>query len=234
MDPIPPTVAALEQLDRLGETRVKEALRRIAVEVVSIVPQCVGLSLTLVADGVTLTLAAGGLATLPLDAVQYLDGGPCVAAVDGNDAPDVIGFDPLSEERWSMFARASAAHGVRSTLSMPLLDNDVVVGGVNLYASARDAFVGHEEAIGQVIGASAAAAVRDADLDFSTRLRAAEAPEVLAEHADIDLAVGFIAGSQAVDTETARQRLRQAAARAGISELEAAHAVIRAYLPEVQ
>lgn len=234
MEPIPPTVLAIEHLDRLGETRVEEALRRIADEVLVLVPQCVGLSLTLVEDGVTLTLAAAGLDTLPLDAMQYLDGGPCVDAVEDN-APLVTNLsDPLSEQRWSMFARESAARGVQSSLSMPLLEDDVAVGGVNFYGSTPDAFDGHEDQVAHLVGASAGAAVRDADLDFSTRLQAGEAPEQLAKQADVDLAVGFVASSQGVDTETARQRLRDAATRAGVSELEVAHSVIRTHLPEVR
>ncbi len=230
MDPISPTVVAIEHLDRLGETRVEEALRRIADEVVSIVPLCVGLSLSLVEDGVTLTLVAAGLDPLSPDFLKCHVGGPCVevAADDADDA------DPFDEERWSVCARASAARGVQSSLSMPLLDNDVVVGGVTLYASAPDAFLGHDDAIAQVVGASAAASVRDADLTFSTRLLAAEAPELLANQADIDLAVRFIACSQEVDTETAEQHLRAAAARAGVSEVEIAHTVIRTHLPQVE
>ena len=47
---------------------------------------------------------------------------------------------PMVEEEWRLFASASAAAGVRSTLSFPLLYQDEVVGGVNLYASTTDAF----------------------------------------------------------------------------------------------
>ncbi len=229
MDPIPATIVAIEHLDRLGQTRVEEALRRIADEVESIVPVCVGLSLSLVEDGVTLTSVAAGLDTLSLDVPQDRDGGPSVemAAEDADT-------NPLDEERWSVFARASAARGVQSSLSMPLLNNDVVVGEVTLYASAPGAFLGNEDAIAQVVGASAAASVRDADLTFSTRLLAAEAPELLANQTDIDLAVRFISCSQTVDTDTATQRLREAAARAGVSEVEIAHTVIRTHLPQVE
>ncbi|MEO7059953.1 MAG: hypothetical protein ABI083_09555 [Lapillicoccus sp.] len=76
--------------------------------------------------------------------------------------------DALDEERWSMYARATAAHRVQSSLSLPLLDDSQVVGGLNLYGSSRDTFVGHVEALAAAIGATSVAAVGDADLSFRT------------------------------------------------------------------
>jgi GAF domain-containing protein len=230
VEPIPPTSEAFEKLDRLGETGVQPALDHMSEMVRTVVPECVGLSLTLVADDITLTLVATGEPTTYLDAMQYLDGGPCVKATETNQLIEINEADLLDEERWSMFARASAAEGVQSSLSMPLLDDDAVVGGINLYGSTRDAFNGHHEELARIVGAWAPGAVRDADLSFSTRQRAAEAPGVLADQADIDVAVGVIAAAQDVDTETARRRLADSAARAGISEAEVARTVIRTHL----
>ena len=129
-----------------------------------------------------------------------------------------------------MFARASAVHGVQSSLSMPLLDQGRVVGGVDLYASTRDAFRGHHDELARIVSAHAPDAVQDADLSFSTRERAAAAPGVLAAQADIDMAVGLIAASQGVDTETALERLRDAAARSRSTDGEVARTVIRVHL----
>jgi GAF domain-containing protein len=229
--PIPPTSQAFEKLDRLGETGVQAALDHMSELVREVVPECVGLSLTLVADNITLTLVATGEPTSHLDAMQYLDGGPCVTATETNQLIEVNEADLLDEDLWSMFALASAAEGVRSSLSMPLLDEETVVGGMNLYGSTRDAFNGHHEELARIVGAWAPGAVRDADLSFSTRQRAAEAPGVLADQADVDVATGIIATALDVDLETARQRLAEAAARAGIPEAEVARTVIRTHLP---
>ena len=80
MEPIPPTREAIEKLERLGDTDVEQILRRLGERVVNEVPTCMGLSLTLVDDNVTLTLVASDPDTSQLDAMQYLDGGPCVEA----------------------------------------------------------------------------------------------------------------------------------------------------------
>lgn len=230
MEPIPPTREAIEKLERLGDTEVERILRRLGERVVTAVPTCVGLSLTLVDDNVTLTLVASDPDASQLDAMQYLDGGPCVEATTATRLVEINEADLLDEERWSLFARASAAQGVQSSLSMPIIDQGRVVGGMNLYASTRDAFRGHHDELARIVGAHAPDAVIDADLSFSTRLRAAAAPGVLAAQADIDTAVGYIAASQGVDAETALERLRDAAARSGSTDREVARSVIRLHL----
>jgi GAF domain-containing protein len=171
---------------------------------------------------------ATDLQAAALDAFQDLDGGPCVQAVHDNEVLDVE--TALSEEHWSMYARATAAKGIQSSLSMPLVDRArVVVGGVNLYASAPGVFEDHIDEVAEVVGAWAPAAVRDADLSFSSRLRAAEAPGVLADQADVDMATGLLAASQHIDTTTAEQRLREAAKRVGIAPADVARTVIEVH-----
>jgi GAF domain-containing protein len=226
MEPVPPTIEALEKLDRLGQTRVEQGLRRISDQVVAVVPACVGLSLTLVGDAVTLTFVASDLEALSLDAMQYLDGGPCVESVGTNEVIQADASDPLDEGRWSMFARASAAHGVKGSLSLPILDHERVVGGVNLYASVPGAFRGHVDEVARIVGAWAPGAVQDADLSFDTRAQAMQAPVVLADQADVDVACGIIAAEQNVEIATARERLRGAAARAGLRMADVARTVI--------
>ena len=145
---------------------------------------------------------------------------------------DVTPEQLMNEHRWLMYAQASAAAGVRSSLTLPILDGvGVVIGTVNLYAAGPEAFVGHHDQLAQALGASAAHAVTNADLSFSTRLEAAQAPQRLADQDDIDIALGIIAGSQDVTIGTAQERLREAAARAGITEGQAARALRRILHP---
>lgn len=229
MEPLPETVQAFEKLDRVGFPDAEVALHRLARRALAEVPDCVGLSLTLVEDGITLTMVASSLDVAQIDAMQYLDGGPCVEAVDGGLTIEVGDVEPLDEERWSLFSRSSAAHGVRSTLSLSISDGDSVVGGINLYASAPKAFEGHIDALASTFHAEAASAVKDADLSFSTRLAAAEAPQILAARADVDVAIGMISSERGVDLDGARSELLAAAARAGIPLLQVARAVIVAH-----
>jgi GAF domain-containing protein len=201
----------------------------------AIVPEIVGFSLRHVQYGLVFTLAATDVDTAVIDAAQYLGGGPCVEASTGAHTETwTLPEDPeelLDERRWAMYARASAAAGIASSLSLPLLSDGRPVGGVNLYASTPDAFDGHHEELARALGTSASNAVTNADLSFHTRTDAAEAPQRLAEHDDIHMAAGIIAESQGVSVETARERLAEAAAQAGITEVEAARAVIHTHIP---
>jgi hypothetical protein len=101
----------------------------------------------------------------------------------------------------------------------------MVTGSINLYASRPDAFEGKHAALAQALGASAQGAIADADLSFSTRMEATRAPERYADQNDVDIALAYICISQGVDIAMARERLRGAAARAGITVGQAARAV---------
>jgi GAF domain-containing protein len=183
------------------------------------------LSLALLQDGLTFTLVASAEEVSAWDAVQYLDGGPCVDAAHEERITDASQGDVLAEDKWRLYAKATAAAGVASSLTLPILGEGRVVGTVNLYAAAPHAFEGHHDDLATALNASAEYAIANADLSFSTRLEAAEAPSRLADEDDINIALGIIAASQEVDIPTARERLRMAAARAAITEGQAARAV---------
>jgi GAF domain-containing protein len=224
VEPTPETREVLDKLQHLGDESIAVQLQRMSRRAIEIVPQCVGLSLGLLHDGLTFTLSATSDDVAALDVVQYLDGGPCV---DGaQDGRHIEVDDLLEESAWRMFAEASAAAGVRSSLTLPILGSgEVVIGTVNLYASAPDAFEGRIDELAVALGAAAGRAVANADLSFSTRLAAAEAPQRFEDRSEVDIALGIIAESQGVNLATAAERLRSAAARAGISEVQAARTV---------
>jgi len=226
VEPIPETRETLEQLVVQGDTMLSTTLLRMGRRATGIVPECVGLSLALLDHELTFTLAATSEVAAGLDAVQYVDGGPCVLGAHEDSTINVTPDQLLGEDRWLMYAQASAAAGVRSSLTLPILASDgAVIGTVNLYAATPDAFVGHHDELAESLHASAAHAITNADLSFSTRLAALEAPQRLSEQYERDIALGLIAESQGVDIATARERLRQAAARANISERQAARAI---------
>ena len=226
VEPIPETLEALKELTKYGDTEVATELHTMGRRVQKLVPEIVGLSLTLLEDGLTFTLVSSNEHIAGLDAVQYLDGGPCIAAVQEQRAIPWKESDPLDENQWQVFARSVAAAGVASTLSLPIMPNERVVGSVNLYASTRDAFAGHHEELARLCGAWAPGVVSNADLSFDTRSAAAEAPERLRGQDTVDQALGIISTAQHIDITAAVDRLRVAAARAGISETQAAAAII--------
>jgi GAF domain-containing protein len=228
MEPIEGTRRALRTLRTEG-IGVEADLRHMAREATRIVPELVGLSLADLRGGLTFTLVATDAEIASLDAVQYLDGGPCVEAAHVADVRVVTPADLVAEDRWLMFARATAAAGIASTLTLPIVDRHGVVGSVNLYAATEDGFEGRHDDLANALGASAVGAVRNADLSFTTRLEAERAPETLAEQDVLNVALGIIAARHRVDMAIAEERLREAAARAGVPVVELARALRDAF-----
>ena len=228
MEPIRETVEAINELDaNAADEDLLSEFQGMGTRVREIVPECVGISLAYLTHGVTFTLVATDEEIATLDGVQYLNGGPCVDAVKGS--PQVVQTDPedlLDESDWQLFGQATAAASVASTLTLPILRDEAAIGSVNLYAATRDAFTGHHEQIADIFQAWAPGAVTNADLSFRTRGEAEQAPRRVEEQARIDTATGIIAARLGVDLDMARERLTEAARRAGVTEEQLAGAVI--------
>jgi GAF domain-containing protein len=218
MEPVPETEAALDEFMGCEDTDLRELLRQMGRTAREIAPDCVGLSVGLVEEGLTFTLVATDEETAVLDAAQYLDGGPCVTSQQEGEVTETdVGSLLMDEDRWTVFARASAASGIASSLSLPLMHEGQAIGGINLYGSTPQAFDGHHEELADALGASGLGAVTNADLSFSSRRRAAEAPSRLRESNDMDTALGILAARFEESVDEARERLLQAAARADVA-----------------
>lgn len=226
MEPLRETTEALRALDRFGDTHVAEELSRIGRDVLRVVPDLMGVSIGLVTEGLTFTLVASSDLALELDVPQYLDDGPCVRAMSTGEAVATHVESLLDEDQWRLFARAASSFGIESTLSLPVLHEGSVIAGVNLYASSSDAFEGRHEILADICRAWAPGAVTNADLSFRSRLEAKRTPQRMRDRVVVDQATGMLAEASCIATDEAASRIEQAAARAGISEAQAAHTVI--------
>ena len=226
MEPAPETREALEAIGVGEDSNLAEVLEEMGKSAQAIVPDLVGLSIGLLRDGLTFTLVASSVKVGGVDATQYLSGGPCLRD-DGQ--PDTITLDMqdlLDDQEWELFARASVASGIASSLSLPIVQDGSVVGGINLYASSAGAFEGHEDRLAAALGASAQGAVADADLSFSSRRRAALAPLQIRERGAVDTATGLLAARHHESTTRAAERVADAAARAGLSQAAVARVIL--------
>jgi GAF domain-containing protein len=227
MDPIPETLKAIDEFGPfLDDDDLLKHLLEMGRRVREVVPECVGLSMSFRDHGVTFTLVASDESIAALDGLQYLDGGPCVAAVEEERVVRFPDEDALGEDEWQLFARGTAAASVASTLTLPLVVGDRVTGSVNLYAASPNAFADKEQEIAAIVGGWAPGATANADLSFSTRRAAQEAPRLLFAEMRTQIAVGILVASLGVSVDSARKRLHDAALRAGIDEQTTAKALI--------
>jgi hypothetical protein len=232
MEPIPETDEALAELERFGDVELRGDLQRLTALAQARVPGLVGVSLGLVAEDLVLTYVASGMDVAALDAVQYADDGPCVEAVREGETVRTDAGSLLDEGRWLLFAQAIAAAGIRSTLSIPFRRGGVITGGVNLYGDAGDTFDGRVEELSDLFGAWAPGAVANADLSFATRLEAVRSPERLRGQAYLDQAMGLLVGALDVEPAAAEDRMKRAAAQAGVTVPVLARALVEAFDPD--
>ena len=226
--PIPETAQAIEEFGPFAienENLLAELLDK-AHRVQDLVPQCVGLSVASSRDAVTFTLVATAQEIALLDAIRYVAGGPCLEAVETEQILAYERADRFDEQKWQLFAQATAAASVASTLTLPILEGERLFGSVNLYASTPTAFNGHHQAIARIFDAWAPGAVTNADLSFTSRSIAERAPDLLRAEIDLTVASSMIAHQDNVSIDAARRQLDEAARRAGVTEAQLAQTIV--------
>jgi GAF domain len=229
MEPTQESAQTIEAFAQYGITGLPEMLAESGRRVRQIVPDIWGMSVTLNEGELTFTLVSSSAEVAALDGLQYAAGGPCVAAAEEQREVGIDQTDsPMVEDEWQMFASASAAAGVRSTLSFLLNLRGEVIGGVNLYASTENAFDGHEADLAAIFGTLAFEGVSNADMSFASRDRAEQGPTRIAEQAEIAMALGVLMGSRRCDELEARTLLEDAATKADTDQLNVARAILSA------
>jgi len=221
MEPVPETQRADDLYGpfALDGEDLLEHLERVSGRVRQLVPDCVGLSFSSVEEGVTFALVATDCDTGLLDGIQYAAGGPCAQALVDDEVVAHHDAEDLGRS-WPVFASAAAASAIRSTLSLPVVTEGRRTAGYNLYATSDGAFHGSVEQLAELLGAEHRDAAHDADLAFSSRQAARDAPQALQDSTQLTAAAGLLGHRLGVPTEEAEARLRRAAVRSS-SQLEA-------------
>jgi GAF domain-containing protein len=227
MEPIPEVRDAAIRLAALADETLDlvQRLEAVSALALTLLPSCVGVSLTVVVDGDPFTVTATSSDTATLDAIQYLGGGPCLDAA-ATQQPLLV-EDVLDEPRWQLYSQAAAAIGVRSSMSLPIpAVGGTAAGALNLYASDPDAFHGVQAQLAALFGVHVSQLVENADLSFMTREFARELPQRLDDHERVNQAIGVLMSLHEWDAEHARERIRFAASRAGIGPADVAKIVL--------
>src|SRR5665213_2389471 len=89
--------------------------------------------ITMMVEGTARTAVFTHADAPEIDEAQYRSGeGPCMYALRDQQVYRID--STLEDDRWPEFARLAAAHGIRSTLSVPLTARSQNLGALNLYA----------------------------------------------------------------------------------------------------
>lgn len=144
-----------------------------------------------------------------IDIIQYevLQEGPCLICMQMR-RPMVSG-SVGDDRRWPRFGARVAGLGVHSSLSLPLLIADQVVGSINCYAYEHDVFGEHAVRLGSQFARPAAVSVYNAQLLTGAREQAEQLQRALDSRGVIDQAIGLIRGRTGGSAEEAFDRLRR-------------------------
>jgi GAF domain-containing protein len=209
-DPIEASITALSQFfvggGSLGETltRVTE-LARDALEA-----DMAGITMLLA--GRPRTGVFTDPATVEIDTAQYeTEGrGPCLDAFRQQRVHHIA--DTATDRRWPEFAAVAAAHGVVTTLSLPLAGGGEPVGALNFYSRRPGAFDRPTEQA-EVLAAQAAIVLVNAHAYHDSRELADNLQQALTSRQTIDYAIGLIMSGGGRSPEEAFQLLVRASQR---------------------
>ncbi len=225
-DDLAASLAALSRLSS-GRLSLEDLLTRVATFAVQAIPGAEGAGLTLIEEGRADTIVKSAPFVREVDDIQYgLGEGPCISAARTGQTmrSGSLGGD----SRWPRFGARVDRLGVHSVLSLPLISDDTVVGAMNVYAHAKNAFDERAEQVGELFALPAAIAVQNAQVLAQTRRLAANLQAALTTRAVIDQAIGIIMSRHGVSADEAFNRLRTLSQRENAKVARIAEGIVQA------
>jgi transcriptional regulator with GAF, ATPase, and Fis domain len=203
--------ASLASLSRLGmgqgQQGLEDLLRHVAEFAVHAIPGADGAGLTLLESDRADTMVASAEFVHEVDAIQYGIGeGPCITAAA--ERRTVHSGSLGGEKLWPRFGPRVSRLGVHSVLSLPLLVGADVLGAMNVYAHAKDAFDERSVQLGELFSVPAAIAVQNAQALAEARRLAAQLQAALTSRSGIDQALGIVMSRSGCTAEEAFNKLR--------------------------
>ncbi|WP_284235445.1 GAF and ANTAR domain-containing protein [Mycobacterium antarcticum] len=195
-----------------GSLGLPELLGEVAGFAVRAIPGADGAGVTLLrldrTDNIVEELAASAPFVAEIDRVQYvtLNEGPCITAA--LERRTVRSGSLGGEKMWPRFGPRVGRMGVHSALSLPLMLPDKVIGGINVYARAKDVFDDHAAHLGELFARPAAVAVHNAQILSQAMALATQLQNALSTRPVIDQAIGLLRGRTGRSAEDAFDELR--------------------------
>ena len=226
MDASAEALSALSQFV-ISKISMGETLLRVSQITTDALPAAdmAGMSL-LGADGKPTT----GIFTDPeapeLDAAQYASGrGPCL---DSWRLRTVVRLDDIEgADGYPEFVDAARAHGVRSSLSLPLMAGHDAVGALNLYSRTVRGFAADDEHTGGLLAGAAAIVLVNASAYWQATQLTEQLSQAMQSRAVIEQAKGILmARSPHLTADEAFDILRKASQRENVKLRDIAQQVV--------
>jgi transcriptional regulator with GAF, ATPase, and Fis domain len=162
-----------------------------------------------------------------IDQAQYESGrGPCL---DSWRQSRVVRLDDMTDsmDDYPEFAKAAEAHGIHSTISLPLVAGDQAIGALNLYSRATDGFSTQDEELGQELASAAAIVLANASAYWEASQMSEQLAEAMRSRAVIEQAKGMLmARSPSLTPDDAFDLLRKASQRENVKLRDIAQRIV--------
>ena len=189
-DPLAQSVAAMGRF-YLGEATLEEALQHVTELVAVAVPPVAYAGVSMLVEGKPITSVFTDPDVLEIDQAQYdADDGPCLDAFRHGQVYGIPSTE--RDDRWREFSRAAFAHGIRSTLSLPLTVSDRSLGALNLYSEQENAFSERDHQAADVFAVQAAALLANTQAHIDARSLGEQLGEAMKSRAVIEQAKGIL------------------------------------------
>jgi hypothetical protein len=207
------TAEAIEGLRDLfvAEEPIDDIAGRVARTAVAAIPHADVVSITVLSWPDATTVACTHDEALELDHLQYASGrGPCLeAAWQRTPLRTIIGED---HQRWPEFIEAAQRHGIRASLSVPLLiasagDEQELVGSLNVYSRTATAFDQFDAELMRLYSVAAGQAIGNSSRWQKARDTVTQLETALVSRSEIDMAKGALVALHGCSARDAFARL---------------------------
>ena len=210
----------------LADRELDDVLTEIMGIVRRAMPSIEAASVTLIRGEKPFTAAYDGQMALDADELQYERGyGPCMDA--GRAGQMFLIDDMRSEQRWPDYAQNAAAHGVLSSLSVPLPFQGATIGALNTYSGQPRVIDDHDIELAEEVAAWVAIAIGNAEAAARTRDDLTELRTAMMSRALIEQAKGILMERHKIKEDEAFTLLTHASQRSNTKLREVAADLVR-------
>jgi len=203
-----PVRAALDALAgyMIGSAPLDDTLTHVATVAVSAFPEARSAGVSTLVDGKPRTAVFTDEEAPEIDSAQYeVDDGPCLDAFRDGEIYRVN--DTFTESRWVAFARAAADHGIRSTISLPLVANGEGIGALNLYSPEVAGFADADDDLGMALATQAAVVLANSQAYWDAYGLTQTLQEAMRSRATVEQAKGILMSAERCTSDEAFDRM---------------------------
>jgi GAF domain-containing protein len=188
---------------------LQTVMRRVAETGCAVLTDCDSASITIIERGRPVTVGSTNDTAQALDDAQYsAREGPCLAAAQ--EGRTIRIDDTASDQRWPRFAASASAHGVRSSLSVPIaVSGPDTFAGFNVYGKALGGFSDADEELSQAFARQASIVVANAQAYWAAFELSQNMAKAMESRAVIEQAKGVLISTYRLDADAAFDLLRQ-------------------------